>query len=354
MSQTSSEVVQTTTKLKAIYALSPPLRIDSESASNLYHKFFEDLGSKRTIPIRGSFTHNGELLAITARPCTASQKKRHFSKSPFLQIGDRVLEFSATFAFPGQERFFLVDQTGARISRTIEQSIADWRSSLSLDLELTIQSFFCALAIAYEGAIRPTQNVWIQDGSEYGTDRLYLSEIHESIEFLREKNAFPELDLKLNKVINWTFAQNGIFDGYSDTPASRALNYFTRLFVNNYRNDELSDLVWALAGIEALLVEGGRSSMGQLREKLGALFVDTIDFPWLSKMIADSYSFRSRMVHGDRQIRSFFRSHEEESKKRFDEEYNSQLFAIGMLVLLLRFVISRDLTELHFNTVFKG
>jgi len=354
VTQTSGEVVQTTTKLRALYALNPPLGVDSESASNLYRKFFNDLGPKRTIPIRGSFTHNGELLAITARPCTASQKKRHFSKSSFLEVGDAVLEFSARFEFPSQERFFATDHTGARIATTREQSIAHWKSYLSHDLELTIQSFFCALAIAYEGAVRPTQNVWIQDGSEYGTDRCYLSEIHDSIEFLREKNAFPEIDIALDTVINWTFAQNGIFDGYSDTPVSRALNYFTRLFVHNFRNDELSDLVWALAGIEALLVEGGRSSMGQLREKLGALFVGKIDFTWLSKMIADSYNFRSRMIHGDRQIRSFFRSNEDESKKRFDEEYDSQLFAIGMLVLLLRFVISKDLTELRFNTVFKG
>jgi hypothetical protein len=346
--------VQTTTKLKALYALRPPLRVDSESASNLYYKFFKDLEPKRTIPIRGSFTHNGELLTITARPCTASQKKRHFGKSPFLKIGDAVLEFSATFEFPGQERFFWTDPTGARIARTREQSIADWKSSLSLDLELTIQSFFCALAIAYEGAVQPTQNVWVQDGSQYGTDRCYLSEIHESIEFLRERNAFPAIDINLDTVINWTFAQNGIFDGYSDTPVSRALNYFTRLFVSNFRNDELSDLVWALAGIEALLVDGGRSSMGQLREKLAALFAEQIDLAWLSKMIADSYNFRSRMVHGDRQIRSFFRSNEDESKKRFDEEYNSHLFAIGMLVLLLRLVISKDLTELGFNTVFRG
>jgi hypothetical protein len=213
VTQTPGDVVQTTTKLKALYALHPPLRVDSESASTLYRKFFKDLGPKRTIPIRGSFTHNGELLAVTVRPCTASQKKRHFSKSPFLEIGDALLEFSATFEFPGQERFFAADHAGARIARTREQSIADWKSYLSHDLELTIQSFFCALAIAYEGAVRPTQNVWIQDGSEYGTDRSYFSVIHESIEFLREKNAFPRIEIKLDTVINWTFAQNGIFDG---------------------------------------------------------------------------------------------------------------------------------------------
>lgn len=171
---------------------------------------------------------------------------------------------------------------------------------------------------------------------------------------MRERNACPEIDLELDTVIKWIFSQNGIFDGYSDTPASRALNYFTRLFVSSFRNDELSDLVWALAGIEALLVEGGRSSIGQLREKLGAIFAGEIDLPWLTSMIADSYNFRSRMIHGDRQIRSFFRRDEEESKKRLNEEEHGYLFAVGMLVLLLRSVIVKGTTELRFETVFKG
>jgi hypothetical protein len=294
------------------------------------------------------------LLAIALRPCTASQKKRHFGKFLLVEVDDPILEFSATFEFPGQEEFFLADQNGARIVRPREQSIEDWRSTLPHQLELTIQSYLCALAVAYEGTVRPIWNVWIQDGSTCRTDRCYLSGIHDAVEFLREKNAFPAIDVELDTVVGWTFAQNGIFDGYSDTPASRSLNYFTRLFVRNFRNDELSDLVWALAGIEALLVENGRSSIGQLREKLGALFTGTISFPWLSKTITDSYNFRSRMIHGDRQIRSFFRSDEEESKKRSDEEYHSELFAIGMLVALLRFVISKDLTELRFNTVYEG
>jgi hypothetical protein len=202
-----------TSKVKALYALYPPIGSDSETASSLYDKFFKDFGTSRTIPIRGSFTHNGELLAVTARRCTNSQLKRHFSKSPFLKVGDFLLEFTATFEFPGQDRYFWTDPTGAKIVRTREQSVLDWKSSLSLDLELTIQSFFCGLAIAYAGAVRPTQNVWIQDGSEYKADRCYLSEVHDSIEFLREKNAFPEIDINVDAVISWTLSQNGIFDG---------------------------------------------------------------------------------------------------------------------------------------------
>jgi len=346
--------VQATTKLKALYALHPRFRTDSQSAANFYRKFLEDFQKGRTVPIRGSFTHDGEFLTINIRHCTVAQKRRHFGKSLLVAAGDPILEFSAAFEFPGSDSFFLTDQSGTKISRSIDQSIGDWKSTLAHQLELTIQSYFCALAIAYTGVVRPIQNVWIQDGSAHGTDRCHLSEVHDSIEFLRERNAFPEIDLELDKVITWTFSQNGIFDGYSDTPASRALNYFTRLFVSDFRNDELSDLIWALAGIEALLVENGRSSVGQLKEKLSALFAETISFQWLSKMITDSYNFRSRMIHGDRQMRSFFRSGEEESKKRFDEEYHSELFAIGMLVLLLRFVISKELTEIRFKTVLKS
>jgi hypothetical protein len=343
---------QTSIKLKALYPLCPPFRIHSDSSLNLYNQFLSDFETQKAISIRGSFVHSGEPLAIVLRRCTANQKTRLFSKSRFFETGDPVLEFSGTFQFPGQDKFFATDHTGAKIARTEDQSVAEWKSFLPHDLELTIQSYFCALAIAYQGAMRPIGNVWILNGSKYKTDRYYLSEIHDSIEFLRRNNAFPEIALEPDKAIKWVFAQNGIFDGYSDTSASRALNYFTRLFVSEFRNDELSDLVSALAGVESLLVKGGRSSVGQLKEKLSALFAANIEPAWLLKMITEAYDFRSRMVHGNRQIRSFFRSGEEESEKRFNEEYHSHLFAIGMLVLLLRFVISKDLQELAFQTVF--
>jgi hypothetical protein len=344
--------LRTSVKLKALFSLVPVILSDSRAASEVYEHFLTDFEETKTVAIRGSFTHDRDALEAIGRPCTARERTRHFNKAPFLEVGDTLLEFSATLEFPGQDRFFATDPTGARIVQTEEQAIALWRSHLPHDLDLTIQSYFCALAIAYQGVVRPTGNVWIIDDSQYRADRYHLSAVHDSIEFLRQNRAIPEVDLEVDKVVQWTFAQNGMFQGYSDTPASRALNYFTRLFVNAFRNDELSDLVWALAGIEALLVEGGRSSTGQIREKLTALFGDSVDRLWLSKMIAASYDFRSRMIHGNRQLRSFFRSNEDESNKRFDEEYDSERFAIGMLVSLLRFVIARNLTEMNFRTVF--
>jgi hypothetical protein len=105
VTQALGEVEQSTTRLKAVYALHPPLRVDSKSASDLYYKFLEDFASVKAIPIRGSFTHNGELLGVTVRPCTANQKKRHFSKSAFLQIGDVSWNFRPRSSFLAKNDF---------------------------------------------------------------------------------------------------------------------------------------------------------------------------------------------------------------------------------------------------------
>src|ERR1700687_2718722 len=197
--------------------------------------------------------------------------KTLFKKSPFLHVGDPVLEFSGTFEFPGADKFFLTDHTGAKVKKTDNDLKSTWKWHLPLDLELTTQNYLCALMIAFPGAVRPTGSAWLLNGVASTGGSHYVSEIHESIEFLREHKAFPHIEVDVQQVIGWVFAQNGMFDAYSDTPASRALNYFTRLFDADFKNDELSVLIWALAGIEGLLVQGGRSSTGQLKEKLGAI-----------------------------------------------------------------------------------
>jgi len=111
----------------------------------------------------------------------------------------------------------------------------------------------------------------------------------------------------------------------------------------------LSDLVWALGGIEALLVEGGRSSLGQIREKLSALL--DVETAWLHSMNEQMYGFRSKTVHGNRQVRSEFRSAEGTTKGRLEEEYHSTLFAVGILVLLLQKMMETGAPAFKFKTV---
>ncbi len=217
---TSAAILPTATKLKALYALRPPFGVDSQSALNFYHRFIEEFGSIRNITIRGSFTHNGELLAAIVRPCTASHKKRHFGRSHDIEVGDPILEFSATFEFSGQDKFFLTDHTGAKIVQERERLILDWKSSLRHQLELTIQTYFCALSIAYAGAVQPIQSVWIQDGSTFGTDRCYLSEVAEFDRILAgeeciSRNRFRarygrQLDFRSERYFRWIQRYAGI------------------------------------------------------------------------------------------------------------------------------------------------
>ena len=206
--------------------------------------------------------------------------------------------------------------------------------------------------LAFPGAIRPAKNIWLVGQQISRFSRFYVSSIEAAVEYLIENEMSPKIFWDYERVVRWVFAQNGLFDGYSDTPASRALNYFTRLFVPAFREDEISNLAWALAGIEALLVEGGRSSVGQLKEKLSAVFAGEASLPWIIKMVNQTYNYRSRMMHGDRQIRSVFRSDEsEDNHQRFDEEYHSELFAVGILLLLLQFAIERDVSKFRFKTI---
>jgi hypothetical protein len=226
-----------------------------------------------------------------------------------------------------------------------------WVSMLPDFVDPKIQTYFCSLAIGLSGAVRPIANIWLLDGQRHHFNRHYLSSVGDSVDFLIENGLGPLDDIDQTDVTKWVFSQKGVFDGYSDTPAARSLNYFTRLFCKEFKNDELSDLIWALAGIESLLVDAGRSSIGQLKEKLLAIFAPTDNRSWFLSMIDKMYGYRSKMIHGSRHIRSAFRSDDPDIGKRFYEEYDSERFAVGVLVFLLQRVVKLGVSQLHFRTI---
>lgn len=212
-------------------------------------------------------------------------KKQWFEGDGLVGVGGTILRMEGDIEFPATEKLFFTDPGGKRIAHSEDYMRSFWRGDFPSFLDPTIQTYLCALMIALPGTVRVTANVWIVEGKRHPFSSRYVSQIHESVEYLIENGIAPSSALQPNDAIKWVFAQNGIFDGYSDTPASKGLNFFTRLFVRDYRNDELSELVWALAGIESILVEGGRSSVGQLREKLVALFPTKQSPEWLLSMI---------------------------------------------------------------------
>jgi hypothetical protein len=262
------------------------------------------------------------------------------------------LEFSGSFKFPGTSRFFLTDHTGKVIPESEDTLRTIWSDVLPDHLDISVQTYLCALNIAFTGALRATANLWYVGTKENRYSKYYMTSIDDAIEYLRQNKLYPVENLDWKKAVRWVFAQGGVFDGYSNTPAAGALNYFTRLFVSGFREDELSNTMWALAGIEALLVEGGRSSSGQLREKLGAILGSAENLAWMLKMTGTLYEFRSQKVHGNRRIRSAFRKRDEEQiDKRFNEEYDSERFAVGVLTILLQHAIQSGRSTYRFKTI---
>lgn len=340
-------------KVRGAYAIYPPLGVDSGFHRETYKQLIDYLRTPRRLKVRGSFAHNGEHLLVRADACPTSFKKKFFKDRPFLQRTNHIIEFSGSFEFPGTKKFFVTDHTGTVIPHSSEELRSFWRSWLPDHLDLTTQTYLCGLMIAFPGAARTTENVWFLNGQRHSFSRSYVSIIHESIEYLIENGMPVRTDIDPEKIAKWVFSQNGIFDGYSNTPAARSLNYFTRLFVEDFREDEIGDLVWALAGIESLLVIGGRSSVGQLKEKLVAMFGSEQNGLWLRDMIEKTYGYRSRMVHGDRQIKSAFRVDESpDHDNRFNEEYESTRFAVGILLVLLQEAIERNYSQFSFKTVY--
>jgi hypothetical protein len=285
--------------VKAFFPLYPPIRFHSDAHNDLYYKFVDEFKKPKSVIIRGTSFHDGEKMSVRASPCTPTLQKRFFAQSQFGLKTKDVLQFSGSFRFPGSNKFFFEDQKGERVQNTEASLRSSWRGLLPTFLDVTIQTYLCGLIIAFAGVVTTTGNLWYVGNRVHRFSKHYVTAISHGIDYVRQNDPNLIKELDHNAVIKWIFSQSGMFDGYSNNAASKALNYFTRLFVSEFRNDELSDTVWALAGIEALLVEGGRSSAGQLREKLTALFGSVESTQWLLSNTDTLYDFRSKMVPRD-------------------------------------------------------
>lgn len=281
-----------------------------------------------------------DLISLT------SSHKGLLGKKFIVQYCNWALKISGHCSYCAADIGLKDSDDGAYSHREFER----WRKhELPIALYADIQTFLCGISIACPTATHVVKSLW--SINDEPTDRnLHLySLVSEAADFL-ESNGVPLIDVETSEAVRWTQQQNGMLKGYSDTPASKSLSFFTRLFVESWRNDELSDLVWAVAGIEALLVDGGRSSIGQLKVKLEVLFQGYDKSKWILEMMEKTYSYRSKMLHGNRNLRSAFR-HEEDQPSRFKEESESQLFAIGLLLWLIRYVIKNDLSSIKFRTI---
>jgi len=325
-----------------------PLPIFGRLPFDSYARMMKYVSSTRHLRFRGNDYHNAERINVsvckTKLPPASSQ-----------QLKDIRVEYDLLFdtelRFPGSKAITATYPDGSEYTMTLSEKRALWSRELTPSrLQLCANTYLLALEFAFPSVSFGDQQSRVGRTVLRGGKALF-SMLPESLNFLREQNVHPLTDLTPDQTWKWISAQNGVFSGYSDTPASRAFGYFTRLYNTAFRNDELSDLVWALASIEALLVDAGRSSVGQLKSKLACLFDEHEGRKFILDQVERTYGFRSKMIHGNRQVLSVLRRDEDEPDGRFSEEYDSARYAVGMAFILIQRLIRENRNSFSFHMV---
>lgn len=143
-------------KVRSIYPLLDPMGIDSNIPYENLGKLIEYLRPGREIRVRGDTSHDGESLFVRSRKLSrAEERDWAFRTVPSVQW---VLEFSASFKFPGLKKFSERDRSGRLAKLPRGELKAFWTDILPFELGLTIQSYLLALTFSFPGAIHPAES----------------------------------------------------------------------------------------------------------------------------------------------------------------------------------------------------
>lgn len=214
------------------------------------------------------------------------------------------------------------------------------------DLQKLISNFGCAINIARPGcfSFQPVDS----ESDRYrgiGSFNGFWRYIHT----MNEKVGWPTFrQFSAPSVWEWYSKMPGVVTGSTSSSVSRALSIYTRLFRQHYVSDELQDVVWSVAGIEAILGESGYTIVGALKSKLKVVFpgIETAKVD-VEKSIGKMYGIRSALVHGSERLKGRFSLDESESEDDIHET-----FAAGILLALLQVAYQRKIDDFKFEHVF--
>ena len=184
------------------------------------------------------------------------------------------------------------------------------------------------------------------------------SQCDDALELMRGPDWPPIRRANIQDVYGWYCTLDGTTKGHSGSPLGRALCAFTYLFHHGVDRYALTDLIWALAGVEALLGEADQSRR-LITDKLLLIFPPDalLREKDLRRMIRDVYDFRSRMLHGNRNISSQRIEYDDdsgESKKYVAEEHAATYLSIRILSQLILHCYSTGQTEIRTKLVLEG
>jgi hypothetical protein len=186
-------------------------------------------------------------------------------------------------------------------------------------------------------------------------DRIDVWSLQRAYELILKLNWPEKMDLNFLDGWNWHEKHLLYFDGFSFNKTSRALNSLSRIFkFDQNEQDYSNELLWAMIGIESLLVNGNGGIIEQIKEKLTILFNDSTQH--IKKIINRMYNYRSRFIHGDLDFQSFgyFFDAAECFKKYTDEQMEVVDTAIAILVSTLQYIIRNNWSGIKFEKIIRN
>ncbi|MCW5695211.1 MAG: hypothetical protein KIS96_00610 [Bauldia sp.] len=166
-----------------------------------------------------------------------------------------------------------------------------------------------------------------------------------------EKSGWPRIGhAPLLEVHHWYSGLNGTTAGHSSNPIERAACAFSHLFHKSPDAGPMADLVWSLIGVEALLGEAGESR--RLTDKAVLLFPPnkSAGLSEINKRLRACYDFRSRMIHGNINIRARRIRWDGDDPLKLHylrSELEETDFAVGFLSQLLLYCYKHSLKEVR-------
>lgn len=201
--------------------------------------------------------------------------------------------------------------------------------------------------LAYPGVI--TTGKWIVAGEVSSNFNNYLGLVSGHREHLNLPN-FPTLALE--QCYDWVRNIGCVAERSPGTKVANAFNAFTNFFYSGGDHNYEADIIWAMMGIEALLVSSNNIQR-DIRNRLSFLLDEKVS----DKQVNELYDARSRYIHGQIPIHNKW-SHsgpkvKVRKKKVWLDNYTGT--AVFWLVSLLQELCRRDLADIEFieNTEMK-
>jgi hypothetical protein len=225
-----------------------------------------------------------------------------------------------------------------------------WIEDASDELSEHIQEFFLAANIAGNGAICQAANEWKLEDEALDAKPNFNSGIAAAVKALRVEGVWVDRLCSIRDAMHWCRRSHTNLGGLPNTAAGRGLAYFSRLFSVD-EHDDYIELILALAGLEAILTVGGRSSTGQLIENLSAITDSHMPKSFLEEKVKATYRARSVFLHGDVALPLRFCSPDLFWDLRGERLYPLHLFVVGVLMLIVKDLVCRDGQEYGFRTI---